>query len=97
MRDFKALTQVNKILRNPLRQRLLELIKSNPGMSVTKIQIAIREKEHCEISHALGMLRRIDLIRAESKGKLRLYYYNTEKEQMLKALNNIAEKIIRKK
>lgn len=96
MRDYKAVTQINNAVRGKYRQMILELVKNNPGLNVTQIQIAIRKQSHSEASVELGVLRRANLIRSEKIGKQRLYYFNHDKEPMLEELNAIAEKIIKK-
>lgn len=62
-----------RAIRNPLRQRLLCIIKEEPGINVTDLYIKARIEQSVASQH-LRILRRSGLVFDERRGKNILYW-----------------------
>nr|MDO8111817.1 hypothetical protein [Candidatus Sigynarchaeota archaeon] len=95
----KALTR-QKLLENPNRQRILELVRMEPGIHFSRIKAAIN-KESRTVQWHLKMLVKYDFIREEKFGNNIVYFdfllnkqydrlhYNLHKDGILSILKNI--------
>ena len=86
--DFDLLKKSSLFLRainHPLRQRMLEVIDSEPKITVTKIYIKLRLEQSVASQH-LAILRNAGFVLAERNGKYIHYSLNHDRLSQAKSL-----------
>jgi DNA-binding transcriptional ArsR family regulator len=86
--DFELLKKSSLFLRainHPLRQRMLEVIDSEPKITVTKIYIKLRLEQSVASQH-LAILRNAGFVLAQRNGKYIHYSLNNDRLSQAKSL-----------
>ena len=79
--NLQAAVQAASVLRavnHPLRQRILGLIDSKKGITVTEIYCALKVEQSVASMH-LSILRDSEIVSTEREGKLIHYHLNEQK------------------
>ena len=90
--DYDLLKKSSMFLRavnHPLRQRMLEIIDSDPKITVTKIYVKLRLEQSVASQH-LAILRNAGFVIAERNGKY--IHYSVSHERVAQA-NSLIESI----
>ncbi len=86
--DYDLLKKSSMFLRainHPLRQRMLEIIDSDPKITVTKIYVKLRLEQSVASQH-LAILRNAGFVLAERNGKYIHYSVNHDRVSQAKSL-----------
>ena len=84
---YELHAEVCKIFSNPIRLKILYLLKEN-GLSVTEI-IQKTKLSQANVSQHISIMKAKDILSSERKGKN--IYYSLNNQKIIKALNLIQE------
>lgn len=74
--------------------KLIELIKENPGISIVELQMAVRENYYSVICTKIKNLKDCSLVDVVKEGRNRRVYFNYDAERPLQLMNNLAKMLV---
>lgn len=83
---------IGRALKNPLRQKILDLIEEHTSLNVTEIWTKLRIKTHSQTCQHLAILREAGIVNTSRLGKETYYSLNTDMDncifEAVQILNN---------
>lgn len=88
------LIKIARILHSKKCNKLIKLIKDNPGINLVELQMAMKENHHSIISKTLSELKECSLINMVRDGKTKRVYFNYNAEKPLQLMDNLAKMLV---